>query len=206
MSCPPFRWLVVTDASVADGARTIAAVERLAATVGGASVAIGLRDHGLTSRRRLELGRELRRATRALGATLLVFDRIDLAIAIDADGVHLGERSVSVVDARALLPHARWVGRSCHDFDGLRDALACGADYATLSPIFPSPDKGEPIGVERAREWISACGALPIFALGGVDADTFALASSTGAHGFALIRGALGEGAIERLIDASRAR
>src|SRR5215470_2357553 len=114
--------------------------------------AVQLRDPGIEGRALYALGVALREATRQLGAALVVNDRLDLALALGADGVHLGRRSVSIADARAFLGEAAWVSVACHAVDEVARAAASGADAALLSPIFTTPGKGELLGVGALAE------------------------------------------------------
>jgi thiamine-phosphate pyrophosphorylase len=202
MVASPFQLLVITDLAVADEASTCRRVLELSAAVGGARLAVALRDHGESARRRFAFGLNLQGTARACGARFLVFDRCDLARALDADGVHLGERSLGVLEARALLGSDAIVGRSCHDASGLERAAADGADYATLSPLFRSPGKGAPLGREAFARLRARVPALPVCALGGVDARSIRAAISAGADAVAMIRGALDASANVDLIAA----
>lgn len=158
-----------------------------------ARVAIQLRDPDLVAAELVQVGDVLRNATSALGVRFLVNDRLDLAAALEADGVHLGRRSVSIADARAFLGEEALVSVACHDVDDVVDAARGGADMCTLSPIFESPGKDEPIGL---RALVTACErlaetklAIPIIALGGVTDDNFASCLRAGAAGVAAVRG-----------------
>lgn len=158
-----------------------------------ARVAIQLRDPDLVPSELVQIGDVLRNATSALGVRFLVNDRLDLAAALEADGVHLGRRSVSIADARAFLGDGAFVSVACHDVDEVVDAARAGADMCTLSPIFESPGKDEPIGL---RALVTACERLvetklsiPIVALGGVTDDNFVSCLRAGATGVAAIRG-----------------
>jgi thiamine-phosphate pyrophosphorylase len=124
-----------------------------------------------------------------MGAAFWVNDRIDLALALRADGVHLGRRSVTVADARALLPPGTWISLSCHGPSEVAEAAALGADLALLSPIFSSPGKGPPIGVAALREARARAPAgFPVVALGGVDAGNAGACFAAGATAAAAIR------------------
>ncbi len=165
-----------------------------------ARFAVQLRDPELPSRALLALGERLREATRALGAALVVNDRLDLALALAADGVHLGRRSVAVAEARSLLPAGAWVSVACHTVEDVARAAAEGADAAVLSPIFASPGKGPPLGIEAlraARAALGGPGRGPLrVALGGVDAGNAAGCLGAGADAVAAIRADRGGGAL----------
>jgi len=170
-----------------------------------ARFAVQLRSPQLSSRALAALGLRLRAATRDLGVALLINDRLDLALALGADGVHLGRRSVTIADARALLGPAAWISVACHDVDDVVRAAFDGADAVTLSPIFASPGKGTPLGAAALRAARAALGAraTAVYALGGVDRATAPLCFEAGAEGVAVIRAdltfALEDGAISTL-------
>jgi thiamine-phosphate pyrophosphorylase len=150
---------------------------------------VQLREKDLGGRALLVLARALRRACDEAGQLLVVNDRIDVALAARADGVHLPSEGVPVAEARRLLGPAAIVGRSCHSRADVEAALAAGASYATFSPIYDTPSKaryGAPVGVEALRE--AAALGLPLVALGGVDAGRAPEVRAAGAAGVAAIR------------------
>lgn len=156
-------------------------------------LAVQLRSPELSTRELARLGERLRRATHRLGARLIVNDRLDLARALDADGVHLGRRSVRVAEARAFVGEGTWVSVSAHDLEDLRDAQAQGADAALLSPVFASPGKARPLGLGALRDARSAVSSLGLVALGGIDARRALSCREAGADGVAVVRGELSE-------------
>lgn len=181
--------LLITDLGCVDARETLARAARVVEVACGERILFGVRDHAASARVRLSLARALIEVARPRGARVVVHDRIDLALAADADGVQLGERSVDVEDARRLLGRDAWIGRSCHDAAGLAAARRAGADAATLSPLFASPGKGEPLGVERFAALRATVPDLEVLALGGVDVGNASLAARAGASGAATIRG-----------------
>jgi thiamine-phosphate pyrophosphorylase len=152
-------------------------------------VAIQLRAKGtgLSGRAQHQVAVALRDLTGRVGATLLIHGRVDVALAVGADGVHLPEDGLSPVDARRLLGDAALVGVSRHDAAGLLLASQEGADFATLSPFAASPGKGPPLGDEGFAAALRHT-SLPVLALGGVDPATAAQARTAGAAGVAVIR------------------
>lgn len=186
------RVVQITEAAALPEAELFARLARVASLSPAqrGRFAVQLRDPDLPIRALLDLGRRLRAATLAIGAALLVNDRLDLALELGADGVHLGRRSVRVADARALLGPAAWISVACHDVDDVIRAATEGAQAATLSPIFASPGKGAPLGVGALRAARSALGARPfaLHALGGVDRDAAPSCFEAGASGVAAIR------------------
>lgn len=152
--------------------------------------AVQLRSPALSSRALADLGVRLRAATRACGVALIVNDRLDLALALAADGVHLGRRSVTLADARALLGPTTWISVACHSVDDVIRAATEGADAVTLSPIFASPGKATPVGVALLRAAREALGvrSIALHALGGVDLAAAPSCFAAGADGVASIR------------------
>jgi thiamine-phosphate pyrophosphorylase len=192
----PPRVILISETSVVPEAALIARIRAVAGLPEALRrrVAVMLRDPALSGRALHRLGASLREATGAIGASLVVNDRLDLALALGADGVHLGRLSVEVEDARALLGQAVWVSRSCHTVDEVVQAAAEGADAALLSPIFPSPGKGPPLGpgaLTAAREALDRRGyqAAALVALGGIDPSGAAACFAAGAGAVAAIRG-----------------
>jgi thiamine-phosphate pyrophosphorylase len=189
----PPRVVLVTDLGAIDEA---ALLERLdgaeaLAPATRAELAVELRDPELSGRALVQLGERLRERTRALGAAFVVNDRLDLALALDADGVHLGRRSVSISDARALAG-ARWISVACHDVDDVVRAAKEGADAALLSPIFATPGKGPALGtcaLRAAREALARAHlGIWLVALGGVDVERALSCFGAGADAVAAVR------------------
>jgi thiamine-phosphate pyrophosphorylase len=151
--------------------------------------AIHLREKDLGGRDLLGLARALARVCRARGQALLVNDRLDVALAAGADGVHLPAAGVPPGDARRLLGPAALVGVSCHSAAEVARARAGGASFATFSPIYDTPSKrayGAPVGLSALRD--AARLGLPLVALGGVDAGRVGEVRAAGACGVAAIR------------------
>ena len=106
-----------------------------------------------------------REVLRALGAMLIVNDRLDLAAALRADGIHLGRSSVQIDEARAFLGPRVFVSVACHTVEEVAAAAEKGANAALLSPIFFSPGKGPPLGpaaLSEAKELLLARGVAPL--------------------------------------------
>lgn len=170
-----------------------AAVRAALAGLAPGTVAVQLRDKGMPARDLLGLARALRAASRAAGQLLLVNDRLDVALASGADGVHLPADGIPAEEARRLLPAGALVGVSCHSAGDVARAGAAGADFATFGPVFDTPSKrrfGAPLGLERLAE--AARLGLPLLGLGGVDPANAARVVAAGAHGVAAIRAWLG--------------
>jgi thiamine-phosphate pyrophosphorylase len=189
---------LVTDRAAVPGGDLVAHVERALGGAPRGSVLVGLREKDLGGRELMTLAAALREVTRRAGARLLVNDRVDVALAVGADGVQLPEDGMTIARARTLLPTGSLVGASAHSPEGaVRKALG-GADLVTLSPVWATPSKHgtPPIGVETlaiaARELSAAAPHVRLFALGGIDGAARAReAVQAGAHGVAVIRAVL---------------
>lgn len=177
---------LITDRHAAAGPLAPAVAAALAG-VDPRRVCVQLREKDLPARELFALGREVLAACRARGVPLLVNDRVDVARALGADGVHLGGESLPASAVRRLWPEAL-VGVSCHSPEEL-GAGAEGADFATWGPVFPTPSKaryGAPVGTSRLAE-ARALG-LPLLALGGIEAANAAGLAAAGFAGIACIR------------------
>jgi thiamine-phosphate pyrophosphorylase len=179
---PTFDLIVISDGRPEFVERIEAAREALSPRV-----ALLLRDKNAGSGALFEQACRLRAITRAEGASLLLSDRVDVALAAAADGVQLPEAGFSVATARALLGPQAVVGVSRHDLAGVRAAEREGADYCTLAPIFDSPGKGPALGSDAIRQ-ATRHTQWPVFALGGVRADHVSELGKAGAAGVAVIR------------------
>ncbi|MEC4888941.1 MAG: thiamine phosphate synthase [Nitrospira sp.] len=186
-----FRLLLVTDrGQVCD--ESLSGAVRLAVEAG--LPAVQLRERDLPTGDLLALARTIHDITKPRGVPLLINDRVDLALALDLDGVHLRANSLPVSVARRLLGGHRLLGVSTHSIDEVRRANDDGADYVIVGPVFDTPSKrafGMPLGLERLAE---ACGgsSIPVFAIGGITRERIADVRRAGAYGVAMIGGILG--------------
>lgn len=149
---------------------------------------VQVREKHVSARHLFELTQRAVEIARGSETKILVNDRVDVALAAGADGVHLTARSMPVRVVRAMTPSGFLVAASTHNIDEVSNAASSGADLAVFGPVFETPNKGEPLGIERLSE---ACAVDPNFlvlALGGVDESNYAAAASAGAAGFAAIR------------------
>jgi thiamine-phosphate pyrophosphorylase len=184
-----FTLYLVTDRRQTAGRPLLAVLqEALEAGV----TAVQLRERDLPTRELLDLAQALRELTRRYGARLLINDRIDLALAVGADGVHLRADSLPVAAARRLLGPARLIGQSAHTVEDVSRAETEGADFAVLGPAYDTPSKrgyGPPLGL-RPFEETRDC-RIPVFAIGGVTAARVGELRRAGARGIALISSVL---------------
>ncbi|MFM7675889.1 MAG: thiamine phosphate synthase [Synechococcus sp.] len=144
---------------------------------------------GLLDRQRLEEAQALRALCREHGALFLVNDRLDLALAVDADGVHLGQDDLPVAVARRLLGPERLIGRSTHAPAQLAEAVAEGCDYVGVGPVKATPTKPgrEPVGRAYVQHAAAHC-PIPFFAIGGIEAANLAEVRAAGATRVAVVR------------------
>jgi thiamine-phosphate pyrophosphorylase len=152
---------------------------------------VQIREKDLPARRLLALTETAARQARQQGRTrVMVNDRLDVALAAHAHGVHLGAHSMPVDLVRKLAPREFVVGVSCHSLQEAVAAEAAGANYILLGPIFATPSKlqyGPPLGLAKLRE-VTLQITTPVFALGGITPDRTALCRQNGASGIAGIR------------------
>jgi thiamine-phosphate pyrophosphorylase len=151
--------------------------------------AIQLREKDLPIRELLALSRELRAMTSEYGAKLFINDRVDVAAAIEADGVHLGHQSMPVSAARNILGKTMMIGVSTHTVDEARAAESGGADLVTFGPVYETPSKapfGAPAGLEALRTVTKAVD-VPVFALGGIRNRNIGHVLWAGAYGVSAI-------------------
>lgn len=151
--------------------------------------AVQLRERGLEAREILDLAWSLRAITRQAGALLLINDRLDVALACGADGVHLPQDGIPPREARQLLGPDRLIGVSTHSLEEARRAEAGGADFIVLGPVYATPSKlsyGPPRGLEVLRV-VTEQVRLPVLAIGGIKTANIAEVLGTGAAGVALI-------------------
>jgi len=177
---------LVTDRHQTAG-RPLDAVVRKA--LSGGIRAVQLREKDLPVRELLRWAEMFRSMTAEFGARLLINDRMDVCLAVGADGVHLRADSLPIPAVRKILGPDRLIGRSVHSATEAIEAQRAGADYVILGPIYDTPSKramGKPLGLSELR---SAAGqvSIPIFAIGGIRFDRIPELIRNGARGVAAI-------------------
>ena len=183
-----FGTYLVTQSNHANGRSTVDIVR--AALAGGVDV-VQLREKLATARQRLAVGEELRRLTAEAEVPLVVNDRIDLASAINADGVHLGDDDLPVGVARAQLGSEALVGRSVSTVEGAKRAEEAGADYLGVGAVYETaskktkPEQTE-IGLERVQAVCEAV-SIPVVGIGGVTHERAGDVVAAGADGVAVV-------------------
>jgi thiamine-phosphate pyrophosphorylase len=177
---------VITDEGLIPG-RTHAEIAR-AALAGGAAV-IQLRDKSASDEYLIEAGREIRRLTSEAGALFIVNDRLDVALACGADGLHVGQSDSPACELRPLLM-GKLLGVSVLNAEQAAKARADGADHLGVGPIFATatkPDADPPTGLDAIMECKHASGGLPIVAIGGISESNLAEVKRAGADSAAII-------------------
>jgi len=187
---PSTRPLVylITDGSAtdrnydADAARIIKLIEA-AVTVN--IPLIQIREKSLSSRNLFDLAKQSAAAVKFSNSRLLINDRVDIALAAEADGVHLTSRSYGPAAVRRIAPAKFLIGVSTHSIDEISSARDDGADFAVLGPIFETVNKGTPMGVEELKNAVTKFPELPVLGLGGICIENYRYILATGAAGFA---------------------
>lgn len=159
----------------------------------GGAKALQLREKDLGVRELLDLAYRLRDMTRAFGARLFVNDRVDVALAADADGVHLGGQSMPAFAVRRVVGRHMLIGVSTHGIGQAVQAEKDGADFITLGPVFETPSKaryGKPLGIDVLRE-ASGRLSVPFFAIGGIRGERAGDVTRAGSRGVAVISAVL---------------
>ena len=185
-----FRLYVVSDRQQTAG-RPLDEV--IAAAARGGLGAVQLREKDLSARDLHDLGVSLQETLLPHRVPLLINDRIDVALALDAAGVHLAGHSLPTRSARRVLGPDKLLGVSTHSLDAARQAAEEGADFVVFGPVFATPSKlayGPPQGLPRLAEVVRDV-PVPVIAIGGITPANVPQVMQTGAHGVAMIRAVL---------------
>jgi thiamine-phosphate pyrophosphorylase len=167
--------------------RSLADVVR--AALAGGVTAVQLREKTVGAQRLVDWAQQLGPACRRAGALLLINDRIDVAAAIEADGVHLGQSSLGPSTARSILGRSAVIGVSVHSMEELQQAVSSGAaDYVIFGHIYPTQSKPglAPRGVGQLQR-IAAAAPVPVVGIGGITAANAGEVVSAGAVGVAVM-------------------
>lgn len=183
-----FSLYLVTDRTLSLGRPT---VEIVRAAVQGGITCIQLREKECSTRTFIEEARQIRRLLNELEADipLIINDRIDVALAVGADGVHLGQTDMPLADARRLAGSSLTIGISAESVADAMRAEAEGADYIGVSPVFATTTKTDtaaPLGLAGIRA-IRAAVSLPLVGIGGITAENVADIIRSGADGVAVV-------------------
>jgi len=206
-----WRLCLVADVEAA-GERDLCPI--VAEALAGGITLLQLRAKKLDTRPFLDLALDLLPLVRSAGVPLIINDRVDIALASGADGVHLGQNDMPPAAARKLLGNNKIIGISANTVEEAAAAEAGGADYIGLSPVFGTPSKTDtdpPMGLSGIRRLTDAV-TIPGIAIGGINRDNAADVFSAGAAGIAVISAIMGaedvrEAAAElrQIVESARA-
>ena len=185
-----FRLYVVTDRQQTAG-RPL--TEVIAAAARGGLGAVQLREKDLSARELYDLGVRLQEVLSPYRVPLLINDRIDVALALNAAGVHLAGHSLPTRIARRTLGPHKLLGVSTHSLDAARQAAEEGADFVVFGPVFATPSKlayGPPQGLPQLAAVVREV-PIPVLGIGGITPANLPQVRQTGAHGVAMIRAVL---------------
>lgn len=183
---PNYSLYLVTDRSLSCGRSLAQVVEE---AVAGGITCVQLREKDCSTRQFVAEGLALQKILTPQNIPLIVNDRIDVAMAIGATGVHLGQDDMEMSHARRILGPDCIIGISVESLDDAREAAAAGADYLGVSPVFATPTKTDtapPLGLEGLKA-IRLEVDLPLVAIGGIKSDNCASVIAAGADGLAVV-------------------
>jgi thiamine-phosphate pyrophosphorylase len=175
------------------------------AIAGGVTI-LQLREKTAESRDFYELALELRRITKAHRIPLVINDRLDIALAVSADGLHIGQSDLPLSVVRGICGEKLFIGVSAGTVEEALAAEAGGADYLGVGPVFPTDSKadaGDVIGIEGLKKICSAV-RIPAVGIGGINARNAAEAMKTGVAGVAVISGILSQADIKAAAEQLR--
>jgi thiamine-phosphate pyrophosphorylase len=186
VASPDFDLYLVTDRTQTRGRDLLWVLKR--ALEGGAR-AVQLREKDLNGKDLFQLADKTRELCDRYQAQLFINDRIDVALAVDAAGVQLGKTSIPIETSRLLLGPRKLIGYSAHSLEESRFAEQSGADFLLFGPVYFTASKapyGAPQGLGALKKIVENV-ALPVYAIGGIQADRVVDVRRTGARGVALI-------------------
>jgi thiamine-phosphate pyrophosphorylase len=183
---PDFAFYLVTDRSQTKGRDLLWVLEQ---ALDGGVQAVQLREKNLDGKQLFLLAEKIRALCARYQAALLINDRIDVARAVDADGVQLGNASLPIEIAREQLGADRMIGASTHSLDEARGAERSGADFVLFGPVYFTPTKaayGAPQGLAALKKIVENI-TLPVYAIGGIKSANVGAVMGAGVRGIALI-------------------
>jgi thiamine-phosphate pyrophosphorylase len=186
MQITDFSLYLITDRHQTGGRPLLDVVRR---ALEGGIRAVQLREKDLSSAAQYRLAAELRRLTSDFDARLIINDRPDIALATEADGVHIGINSLPVASVRRVLGKGKIIGYSAHAIDEALRAQDESADFVTFGPLYPTPSKaayGAPCGINKLAD-AAATLKIPVIGLGGISQANITCALSANIRGIAVI-------------------
>jgi thiamine-phosphate pyrophosphorylase len=177
---------LVTDRSLSRGRSTFEVVRQ---AVAGGVTCVQLREKHCSTREFIDQARALQPLLKDRRIPLIINDRLDVALAVGAEGVHLGQQDMAIADARKIAGRALVIGISVESVGDAIRAEQQGADYLGVSPVFATPTKTDtapPLGLEGIRQ-IRRAVVIPIVGIGGVNLRSAASVLGAGADGIAVV-------------------
>jgi len=201
---------LVTDRGLAQGRSTLEIVE---AAVAGGVTCVQLREKECSTREFIRQAFEIKEFLKARGVPLIINDRVDVAQAVAADGVHLGQTDMPLEIAKKILGGSMIIGISAESLKDALEAEKGGADYLGVSPIFATPTKTDtapPLGLEGLRS-IRKAVSIPLVGIGGLNRENAAAVIQSGGDGVAVVSAivaaadpAQAAGELRHIIDEAR--
>ncbi len=192
-----YKLYLITDRSFLNGRDLKNCIED--ALKGGATL-VQIREKDTSTRDFFQVAKEIKEVTSKYNVPLIINDRIDIALAIDAEGVHLGQSDMPIAIARGILGKDKIIGISANNLDEALEAQKNGADYLGLGPVFytgTKKDIKEPIGLTGLKELTKNIN-IPSVAIGGINKENAKSILDSGVNGISLISAILGSENIEK--------
>ena len=191
MNKEQLKLYLVTDRGIA-GKRDITDIV-LEAVQGGVTM-VQLREKNISTREFVELAVKLKKILAPYDVPLIINDRVDVAVASGADGVHIGQSDMPYHIARGMLGYDKIIGLSVENFEQVEESNGLAVDYIGISPVFSTPtktDTAEPFGLEGLKKAV-AMSTHPTVGIGGMNPDTAASVMATGTDGIAVVSAIVG--------------
>lgn len=195
-----FRLYLITDRNQTGGRDLVDVVKE---ALDGGVKAVQLREKDLPIRELLKLAEEMRKITKDAKAMLFINGRMDVAIAVEADGIHLGQTDLPVNVVRRIVGNRFLIGVSTHNLNEAKEAEASSANFITFGPIFETPAKlkyGKPVGIEALKR-VKSGASIPVYAIGGIKSGNIEQILDTRADGVALISAIIGVREPKRAVE-----
>lgn len=197
---PALKLYLITDRRFLRGRSLNESVE--AAILGGVT-AVQVREKDISSRKFFEISRSVKQITDYYGVPLIINDRIDIAQAVDAAGVHLGQSDLHMPIARKILGEEKIIGISAGNAAEAAEAEKHGADYVGIGAVFPTGSKSDaddPIGIKGLKDAVSSI-TIPSVAIGGINSDNARSVLGTGVNGISVISAILNKEDIRKAAE-----
>lgn len=193
-----FKLYLITDRSKAGGEEDF--FKKITSAITSGVRAVQLREKDLPVGELMRYAYTLIGITKRFGAHCFINDRIDVALAVGADGVHLGRSGMPPEAARKIVDDGFMIGVSTHSLDEALSAQRGGADFITFGPVYETPSKvkyGKPLGIAALKHVVENVD-IPVFGIGGINEKNMKTVLKTGVRGVAMISAILGAADVEK--------